>query len=49
VAPPNRQLSPVVERNKIDNTKSENSSLENFPFRVVYFVMRSAKQKKDII
>lgn len=28
-------------------TKSENSSLENFPFRNVYYGMRPAKQKKD--
>jgi hypothetical protein len=47
VAPPNRLLSPVVERNIIDNMKSENSSLENFPFHVVYYVVRPAKQKKD--
>jgi hypothetical protein len=49
VAPPNRLLSPVVERNIIDNMKSENSSLENFPFHVVYYVVRPAKQKKDKI
>ena len=51
VAPPNRQSqtdSPFIpERNIIDNMKSENSSLENFPFHVVYYVVRPAKQKKD--
>lgn len=49
VSPPNRLLSFIPERNKIDVTKSENSSIENFPFRDVYFVMRSAKQKTDKI
>ena len=35
------------ECNIIDVATSENCSLENFPCRDVYYVVRSAKQKKD--
>lgn len=44
---PNRQLSFILERNKIDVAQLENSAHANFPLCDVYFVMRSAKQKMD--
>ena len=40
-------LSLVFEHDKMGGTESENSSIENFPFRDTYFVMRLAKQKTD--
>ena len=39
---PNRLLSFILERNKIDVAQLENSAYANFPLRDVYFVMRSA-------
>ena len=37
----------AIEHTIMGVTESENSSLENFPFRNVYYGMRSAKQKMD--
>lgn len=46
-ASPNRHLSLIIERNKIDVAQSENCTHVNFRLCDVYFVVRSAKQKKD--
>lgn len=47
MVPPNRQLSLIIERNIIDVAQFENCTHVNFRLCDVYYVVRSAKQKKD--